>query len=518
LFSGWAEALQAMINRFWRAETGFFLGIWLFFMLAGRSRLFRDPGTLWHTVVGRLILESGHFIDADPFSFTCAGRSWVPHQWLGECLMAVLDRIGGLDTLLLATATILAALYTWAGHRLMKSGLHWLPTVLLTMLSIAAGANHLHVRPHISTIVCLGLTFGWLCDFEAGRIGLGRLYWLIPVFWIWSNMHGGPLGGLATLALALVGWCAFRLAGLSSPIVSWRDAALLLLLIVGCALTALVNPYGLRLPRTWLEIMGSPVVARLIEEHAPLDPRGPGGWLVLMMGLIYVATVASIRTWRPRIMWLVPLFWLCQTLLRVRHSPLFSITAVLALAEMLPHTRLAVWLARPGRDLFQFRSDEPHARRRPDWRPALAPLLVVLLALALQASGIRAPVVGRGWVKLDSQHWPVELLPDLRQAEGEHPEGARVLNDFLYGGFLIYYTPGLKVFIDDRCELYGDARLLQYFDATSRAPERITEWARQYGIGYALVASGSTFDRYLERSPDWALLKRTASAKLYRKG
>ena len=57
-----------------------------------------------------------------------------------------------------------------------------------------------------------------------------------------------------------------------------RQAILVVLLIASCGLTFVVNPYGLRLPRVWLEIMRSPVVARLIEEHAPLVFREPGGW------------------------------------------------------------------------------------------------------------------------------------------------------------------------------------------------------------------------------------------------
>ena len=206
-----------MLNRLLRPETGFYIGIWLFLMVMGRSRLFRDPGTFWHTATGHWIFSTGRLIDTDPFRFTFGGRPWVLHEWLGECLMAVLDGIGGLDTLLLATATVLACLYTWPAHRFLRGGLHWLPTVFLIMLTVAASANHLHVRPHISTIVFLGLTFGWLCDFEAGGMGLGRLFWLVPVFWVWSNMHGGVLGGLATMVLAFAGWCASGWPGWIRP-------------------------------------------------------------------------------------------------------------------------------------------------------------------------------------------------------------------------------------------------------------------------------------------------------------
>ena len=507
--------IHLVVRRFWRAETGFYIGIWLFFTVMGRSRLFRDPGTFWHTATGHWIFSTGRLIDTDPFSFTFGGKPWVVYEWLGECLMAVLDGIGGLDTLLLATATVLAGLYTWAAHRFLRGGLHWLPTVFLIMLTVAASANHLHVRPHISTIVFLGLTFGWLCDFEASGMGLGRLFWLVPVFWAWSNMHGGVLGGLATMVLALAGWCVFRLAGLESPIERPRQAILVVLLIASCGLTFVVNPYGLRLPLVWLEIMRSPVVARLIEEHAPLVFRSPTGFLILFLGLIYAAALASVRPWRPRVTWLIPLFWFSQAVMRVRHSPLFAITAVLALAEMLPYTRLAAWLARPGRDLFRFRSLDMEAARRIDWRPALLPASVILLAAALQPAGVRAPILGRGWVQLDPKHWPVELLPELRQAEREHPEGTRIFNEFLYGGFLIYYTPGLKVFIDDRCEVYGDNWLMQFSEAMRSNPERVDRWQETYGFPYALVARGTAFDRYLGQSRRWSVVKRTGTATLY---
>lgn len=504
-----------MLKRWWRAETGFFLGIWLFLMIGGRSQLFRDPGTFWHTVVGRRILSSRQFMETDSFSFTYAGRPWIPHQWLGEYLMAVLDEFAGLDALLLATATVLAGLYAWLAHRLMRNGLHWMPTAFLVMLTVAASANHLHVRPHIGTIVGLGLTFGFLCDFESGRIGLGRLGWLIPLFLVWSNVHGGALGGLATMGLAVAGWCGYRLFGVESPIVRGRQVVLLALLIAACGLTALVNPYGARLPRVWLEIMESPLLPRIIQEHTPLDPRSPDGWMVITLGLIYLSAVASLRSRWPRVTWLLPMAWLYETITRVRHAPLFGIAAGLALAEMLPYTRWADWLARPGRDWFQRSADGRLPERGLGWRPAVLPLTVVLAAVVFQAAGIHAPILGRGWVQLDPRHWPVELLPELRRAEREHPEGARIFNDYLFGGFLIYYTPGLKVFIDDRCELYGDEWLLRFSEAMQRDPGRIDEWLGLYDFHYALVASGSPFDRHLEKTPGWVPVKRTDTASLY---
>ena len=101
-----------MLRRFWKPETGIFLGIWLVLMIGGQSRLFRDPGTFWHTVVGQRILSSGEFLNHDPFSYTFGGTPWTPYEWLAECGMAVVHAVSGFDGLLLATVTILAALYT----------------------------------------------------------------------------------------------------------------------------------------------------------------------------------------------------------------------------------------------------------------------------------------------------------------------------------------------------------------------------------------------------------------------
>src|SRR5437870_5041386 len=101
-----------------------FTAFWLFFLIVGQSKLLRDPGTLWHTKVGEKVLAEG-FFEGDPYTFTYGGQRWVPHQWLGEVIMAVAYRIGGFDTFVLMAATILATLFTWLTLRLLNTGLNF---------------------------------------------------------------------------------------------------------------------------------------------------------------------------------------------------------------------------------------------------------------------------------------------------------------------------------------------------------------------------------------------------------
>jgi hypothetical protein len=502
----------------WRVETCVFLALWVALMVAGRSRFFADPGSFWHPVVGERILSSGELIRSDPFSFTFQGKPWIAQQWLGECALALLHRLGGLDTLVLATAAFLAGLYTWVVHRLLRVGMHPLLAVFLTGLAMAASSYHFHPRPHLINLALLGLTFAWLCDFEAGRLPLRHLFNLIPLFVLWTNVHGGMVGGLATLALAVTGWALAGLAGWRVPPIPGRHLALLGFLVLACGLTVFVNPYGPELPRVWVSLLASPMLPRLIDEHAPLLHSASSAWPVLALGVVYLAALLGTLPARPRVTWLIPLVWFGLAWTRTRHGPLFATTAVLALAEMFPHVRWVAWLAQKGSAVCRLRVPERAPGAGWAWGPALVPLTVVVAALGLQAAGLRVPVLGRGWARPDADAWPVALLPELRAYERGHPKGTRIFNEMIYGGFLIYYTPDLRVFIDDRCELYGDAWLVHYADALVHHPGRIDDWADEYGFDRALVQRDSGFDRYLRDSSRWTVVGRTQTAALYQRG
>lgn len=494
--------------------TCYFVFLWLLFLLGGRSRFFRDPGSLWHPVVGQQILSSGHFTRTDPFSFTCAGQPWIARQWLADCALAVLHDRAGLDGMLLGTATVLAAFYAWLGQRLVRVGFHWLPALLVVMLTVLASAYHFHARPHLVTIVLLGWTYARLCDVEAGSKPLRTLLWLVPVFVLWVNAHDGVVGGMATVGLAVAGWVGWAAAG-SGPLAGSARAELAAVgLAVACALTTLVNPYGLELPRTWLALLRSPVLPQVMVEHAPLLSR-PVGWTVMALAGLYLVVLASVRPLRPRVTWLLPLAWLILALGRIRHGPLFAATAVIALGKIFPHTLWAGRLAQRKSGLF--RRIGAIGPAVPRWRALAIPAFLVLGATGLQLAAVPLPLVGRGWARLDRAEWPVDLLPQLHRYEAEHAPGMPIFNEMLLGGFLIDQTPDLRVFVDDRCELYGDEALRRYVYAEAMEPALIEQWASQYSLDAALVLTGSGFDRYLRRADGWRLAGETAAASLYRK-
>ena len=391
---------------------------------------------------------------------------------------------------------------------LLRAGLHILPTGLLLAFALLASSPQFHVRPLVLTIVLLAVTFAWLVDVEAGNKRMRQLWWLVPLFIFWANVHGGVLAGMGTVGLCAAGWCLAWMRGKTSPVARLRDAVELTALLAALAATALVNPYGLNLPRDWLETLSMPL-QNLINEHVPLDWTEPIGWATAASAVGYAAVLIGTFPQRPRIVWLLPLVWLVLAVQRVRHAPLFAITAAIGLADMLPYSRVGRWLA--GREMLS------PPRPRAGWRAAVVPLTVVMAAAAIQLAGVGMPVVGRDWARLDPARWPIELLPTLGEIDRSHADGTRIFNDLNFGGFLIYHAPRLRVFVDDRCSLYGTGFLQAYERARLEDPAQIDRWQEQYGFEYALVETGGLFDRYLSAAAPWSLVDRTPAATLYQR-
>lgn len=512
------------MKRWWGIDTAVFFAIFVALMAAGAGPMLRDPGTFWHQRAGEVILDSGHVITTDSFSWLFHGKPWLAHAWVAEVAQVLLWRIGGWDALLLAAAASLAGFFAWMARRLSASGLQSPVVALVVVMTVATCSSQFLVRPLLLSILAMGWIVARLSDVEEERLPASRLLAILPLLVLWTNVHGAVLGGLVTIAMALAGWTAVaivrpqleRWPGLRAqwptPVRDGRGFALLLAFGVLAALTVFVNPYGAGLPRQWLAVVSSPVIPRLIVEHAPARLSDPSSLALFALGALYVGALAGVPWRRLRVTWLLPLAWLVMACSRIRHAPLFAASAAVALAAMVPHVRWFGWLVEHGSELLRLGPrEEPPATR------ALLPALAVAACLALQAAKAPVPVFGSGWVQLDPDYWPMATIPDLEAYAREKGPGAPVFNEMLYGGFLIEFAPQLRVFIDDRCELYGDGHLGRYEAALLGDDAQIAAWTGDPAVGLALVIQGSPFDRFLRASPQWRIVRETPSATLLRR-
>ena len=509
------------LRKCFAPESVLFIAIWLILMVGGQSRFLRDPGTFWHTTTGDLIRAQG-FIDRDPYTFTFHDEPWIPYQWLGEVGFSLVHQAGGFDLLLWAAVTFVAGMLTWLAVLMMRGGIHWSLTALFLAGTLAASAGHFHVRPHLMTMLLMGLLYRWLVRYEADELALSGLFLRLPVlFVLWTNIHGGMLGGLATLGIAIVLWMVQKVVFGDGPIVGAKTVAGLLLLVAVCGATMFVNPYGIRLPQTWKTIMTSPSLSSIIVEHMPPDFHDPSTWLIVMFGAVYLGLLTQVRSGQFRVVWLLPLVWLALTLTRVRHAPLFAIAATVAIADLFGRTRIAERMLRSGSDMFTPPVDRPRETHR--WLCWILPAILIAGSAGLKVAKIEAPVVGSGWARFDPKDWPLGFTDEIERIADETPRRVRMFDEYGFGGWLIYHHPRCDVFVDDRCELFGDS-FLKFFVRTSdpgittipEVIETVQGWERAYGeFDAALVASEGNFDRALAVTTGWREVKRSGIAVLY---
>ena len=97
--------------------------------------LLQDPGTGWHLVTGRLILDTGSIPARDPFSYTAAGHEWINLAWLFEAAGALLVRLGGLPLFATACVLVYAFIPVLVFRRALRMGAGLAPALGLTVLA-----------------------------------------------------------------------------------------------------------------------------------------------------------------------------------------------------------------------------------------------------------------------------------------------------------------------------------------------------------------------------------------------
>lgn len=478
----------------------------------GRSKLLADADTFWHLEVGRSILEDRKLPTVDRYSYSAEGRPWLANQWLAECGMALLDRRAGFDGLLLFFIIVLGGYYTWLAERWRRRGADLLVAGLAMALVFLASAYNLLARPHVATMVFLPALYASLLDVDAGRRRIAALAWWPPLFCLWANLHGGVLAGIGTYAIVAAGWVVTRALGRPSPLRSTRDVVAVAAVGVAACGALGVNPYGSELFVAWRRILEMDL-PNLVIEHARLDPRTPEGISVLAAGgLLAAVFFASPRESRWKVVYWTAFVWWALAISRIRHAPLFAGVGALAAAELLPKTGWVERLRRRGywRGEDEAGAEEPAQGRF--WRAAAAVASIGLLGWLMGGTVERAGTAV--WARPATASWPAELETELDALPRPAGRPLRVFNESRYGGYLIYRYPERRVFIDGRCELYGEP-FLRTYQAAKRDEVLRRGLTETNPADAALVKTDSGFDRQLQADSGWRLVRRGVEASLY---
>ncbi len=388
----------------------------LFLAIAVAAFLMPAQGdTWWQLRAGQEMWRTGHILLRDTFSHTMNGAFWPNHEWLSQVLFYGVYMAGGLPVLTMVSGTAVTVAW-WLVFRLTPGSTR--ARLLLTSFVITSASAMWSPRPQVLSLLLLALTMMLLCR--------RRYFWLPLVFLLWANLHGAVVMGMLLLGAALVA------TGLENR----KAFPHLAFASVCCLLATFATPLGLTF---WTEIPRS--LARIrqlgIQEWSP--PRLTGlslipFWLiaVALVVLVVARTRALSRDVEACRRGYLTICACALTLL-----PL----AVTAQRNVPPFLLLAV----PAIAALRWRGEDPVSVRSSD-RPRLNG------AITAVAGVLACGTVGYAYARpIDHLRWtplPEASLTALRACRGN------LYNRYDEGGYLIWFAPDHKVFLDGRQDPY----------------------------------------------------------------
>jgi hypothetical protein len=403
-----------------------------------------DPDLWGHVLFGEHLLQTGHLMRTDPYSWTAPGHKWVNHEILAEAAMALSFRaLGGAGLLLLkmlvGLATFFIALSIATKRMDDKTKLVAWGMGALAVVEISFGFA---ARPQIFTALGLAIELWILRQFHCGK----RMWALAlaPLFALWINTHGGVLAGMIVLVAAATAttsegflkkfapdFIGARFEEQATP----KTGLWLCLFTALSALALLANPYGFELIR-WL--VGSVLWLRpQISEWnpAPFDWNHATFFICILLAAIAVSL--SRKRWQ---FWeIVVLVLLAALALRsIRNTPLFCIAAL----ALVP-SHLADVLDR-FRDHFQRFLE---VGRHPFGRKVMATLLPLAAAGSIAVAFTLHKE--RAWtMEVPRNEYPVAAVDFIQQ----HELRGNLLVYFDWGEMCLWELPDSRVSIDGRLD------------------------------------------------------------------
>lgn len=450
-------------------------------------RQLTDYDLPWNLATGRLLLERGRIPSVDELAYTARPLRYV--EVFGDAsLFALYSRTGaaGLQVLCAGIGLLAVALLHVRTARL--GALRW----LWGALGLFALSDWCVMRPVMFSWLAILLTLGALDAHRRDpeqRRGRAALASLVPLFFLWANVHGFVALGVP-LVLA---YAAYR--ALVARIVAWFGHA---------------GPLGPALDGRGWRYTG--IVAALATAAACINSMGPR----LLLGPFRLnERFDQITEWaRPSLQYFVSdqpflsLWFLLSLALWAtgrdrltgnRIPSAFSAGEVLFAAAV---TAGAVRMFPLGALLMAHaatsRMNEPMALRPLVAAACAGCPLIAALGLAIEVPLSKPAGFDRAYLPVGAAEFIAAV----------HPRG-RMYNFMPYGGYLaLHLWPEHRVFTDGRDVLAREQELIDAVSRAARNPADFATLERRFGFDWAVVSAreGELLDAGIARSTAWVMI------------
>lgn len=482
----------------------------LFFIVNLALQTPTEPDFGWHLRTGLDLLAHGwQMPTTDPYSHTMPDWPWVEHAWLTDGLIGWLYRGTGL----LGVVVLFAAIPVAAGLVAAGAGrAGWTSRLVAVAIMLWVARPFLGVRTQMVTLLGLALLL-WLWR----RIQDEQTWplWTIPpLFLLWANLHGGFTAGLLTLGVIGLASAAMRVTAdrrssvaswLDEPVPAWPQVGLLAVTIGFAGVATLINPYGWHLYREIYLSLSDRFMLETLQEWQPLSLEMGAG--VLYVGYLAVLGLAAILCYRriEPVRWAVLAVFFAFSVRHWRNIPFFLIVSLPLCTELVADVaarvaaRMPAWVQRPKQ-----------------WGLGLALAAAVCMVVLgpdhltrVVRSGLAPEEFFRG------TDYPIEAVRWI--SANREKVGIRLFNEYGHGGFLLWWLPEERVFIDGRMPAWriGDRRIFEDYIALTSGDPPALGVLDKYKVDWALVTRDSPLARALGARTGWRAAYEDAKVRIY---
>lgn len=493
--------------------------IFLFFLVYFGHSLISDPGIGWHLKNGEWILKNSQVPQYDHFLFTSESsvnsppKSWVSDQWLSDAIIFLLYKVGGWSLLHILTFGFVISIYLLVMAPILRAQkLAPIVTLIAVLLSMLQGWTQWFLRPVLFSMMLLAVAYSivyrWQHTGKADKRAKNSLalLFLIPIFFLWANLHPAfPLGLLILFSSVIATFFERR---------SDRTFRLTAIATISALATVstFINPYNYKLHAYTLELVKDDYFMNLMDEWLSPSIYSPSFfafWLTSFFLMFAVLRMATKKWSLFDALLLAPFFHM--SVLHCRYIPFFGLVSAVPLAKAM-----------------QYILEE---RKMPNCSPlnAIAKSFASLSRKEQNASTFL--FFSCFWLVLLVSTLYLKHLPGHTEEElSFHPKfpkdavhiiensaaGEKIFHTPNWGGYLAWHLyPKHKAFIDDRNQLNGRDKYEEFFTLNNAKPgwQRVID---KYKFYWLLLEPDAPLAYLLRDNPNWEIAHRDKVSLLLR--
>lgn len=454
----------------------------LLFVLA--LRFPSDPDMGWHLRNGADLLKSFNFSGGDAYSWTMAGYPWVPHEWLTDILMTVINNSFGLWGLVIVFTTLIAYLFYFAAG-IFKT--NKITQAIIAIIALSVSYNIIGIRPQMITL--LGVAIVLYILFKTRETGSDRLIKLLPLlFFLWVNLHGGF--GIAFVIIATFLFAEFikiillGKAKAKEKILSVKQIKKIGLFTGISFLATLINPSGWKVYLEIYQTFSDREILNSISEWLSVSLYSPASYNFAILSLI-ILVLLFINKWKvdiTKLILAIVIFYFSTG--SWRHVPLFAIVAIPLLAEQVSYVI--------GGELKAF--------SKYIFMPVVVLVMVFIMGgnyYANYSAGLSDEAI---YASLG--RYPYGAVEYMKAND----VGNKLLNEYNWGGYLIWKYPQEKVFIDGRMAIWkwNDIEIFKETKIVlGEHRQNVLEGLDKWGIDHILTTPTHPIRTILKKEENW---------------